>query len=62
MKVLIIEDDKVLAKTIKQCVSQKYDTDIAYDGEEGVIYAEEGIYDAILLDLMLQIKCYLSIE
>ena len=56
MKILIIEDDRVLAKTIEQCIKPKYDTDIAYDGEEGILYAEEGIYDAILLDLMLPIK------
>ena len=56
MKILIIEDDRVLAKTIEQCIKPKYDTDIAYDGEEGILYAEEGIYDAILLDLMLPVK------
>ena len=53
MKVLIIEDDKILAKTIEQVISSKYDADIAYDGEEGVLYAQNGIYDAILLDIML---------
>ncbi len=55
MKILIVEDDKVLAKTIEQCISPKYDSDIAYDGEEGVMYAKQGIYDLILLDLMLPI-------
>lgn len=55
MKILIVEDDKVLAKTIEQCISPKYDSDIAYDGEEGIMYAKQGIYDLILLDLMLPI-------
>lgn len=55
MKILIVEDDKILAKTIEQCISPKYDTDIAYDGEEGLMYAKQGIYDLILLDLMLPI-------
>lgn len=55
MKILIIEDDKILSKTIEQCVKNNYDTDCAYDGEEGVLYAKQGIYDAILLDLMLPI-------
>lgn len=55
MKVLIIEDDKILAKTIKQCVKDQYDTDCAYDGEEGILYAKQGIYDAIVLDLMMPI-------
>ena len=56
MKVLIVEDDEVLAKTIAQCLQGKYDSDIAYDGEEGVMYAEGGIYDAMILDLMLPYK------
>lgn len=55
MKVLIIEDDKILARTIEQCLSENYDIDKAYDGEEGVMYAEQGIYDAIILDLMMPI-------
>ena len=55
MKILIVEDDKVLAKTIEQCIAPKYDSDIAYDGEEGIMYAKQGIYDLILLDLMLPI-------
>lgn len=55
MKVLIIEDDKILSKTIEQCIKYKYDTDCAYDGEEGVLYAKQGIYDAIILDLMMPV-------
>lgn len=53
MKVLIIEDDKILARTIEQCLSEKFDIDKAYDGEEGILYAKQGIYDAIILDLMM---------
>ncbi len=53
MRVLIIEDDKVLAKTVEQCIGKEYDVDHAYDGEEGVLYARQGIYDAIILDLMM---------
>lgn len=55
MKVLIIEDDKILARTIEQCLSENYDIDKAYDGEEGIMYAEQGIYDAIVLDLMMPV-------
>lgn len=55
MKILIIEDDKILAKTIEQCVKSQYDIDCAYDGEEGILYAKQGIYDAIVLDLMMPI-------
>ena len=55
MKILIIEDDKILSKTIEQCVKNNYDVDCAYDGEEGILYAKQGIYDAIILDLMMPI-------
>lgn len=55
MKILIIEDDKILSRTIEQCVRNNYDTDCAYDGEEGILYAKQGIYDAILLDLMMPV-------
>lgn len=55
MRILIVEDDKILARTIEQCLSNKYDIDKAYDGEEGVMYAKQGIYDAIVLDLMMPI-------
>ena len=55
MRVLIIEDDKVLAKTVEQCIGKEYDVDHAHDGEEGVLYARQGIYDAIILDIMMPI-------
>lgn len=55
MRVLIIEDDKILSKTIEQCITNQYDVDRAFDGEEGVMYAEQNIYDAIILDLMMPI-------
>lgn len=55
MKVLIVEDDKILARTIEQVLSGSYDVDKAYDGEEGIMYAKQGIYDAIILDLMMPI-------
>lgn len=55
MKVLIVEDDKILSKTIEQCICRKYDTDRAFDGDEGLIYARQNIYDVIILDLMMPI-------
>ena len=55
MKILIIEDDKILSRTIEQCVKNNYDVDCAYDGEEGVLYAKQGIYDAIIVDLMMPV-------
>lgn len=55
MRILIVEDDKILAKTVEQCLRNKYDVDHAYDGEEGVLYAKQQIYDAIILDIMLPV-------
>lgn len=56
MKILIVEDDKILSETIKQCLEKTYETEQAYDGDEGELYAEDNIYDVIILDLMLPYK------
>ena len=53
MKILIIEDERILSDTIKQCICKKFQTEQAFDGYEGYTYAKESIYDAIILDLML---------
>ena len=53
MKVLIIEDDKILSDTIKQCIEKKFNTEQAFDGYEGYMFAKENIYDVIILDLMM---------
>lgn len=53
MRILIVEDDKILAKTVEQCLGSKFNVDHAYDGEEGILYAKQEIYDAIILDIMM---------
>ena len=53
MKILIVEDEKIVSDTIKQCICKKFDTEQAYDGYEAYMLAKENIYDAIILDLML---------
>ncbi len=53
MKALIIEDDKILSDTIKQCIEKKYSVEQAFDGYEGYIFAKGNIYDIIILDLMM---------
>lgn len=55
MRILIVEDDRILAKTIEQCLAGKYEVDHAYDGEEGILYAKQEIYDAIILDIMMPV-------
>lgn len=55
MRILIVEDDRILAQTIEQILKSKYDIDHAYDGEEGLLYAQQNIYDVIILDLMMPV-------
>lgn len=46
MKILVIEDEKLLADSIKTLLEGKgFEVEVAYDGETGVEYAELGIYD-----------------
>lgn len=56
MKILIIEDDKILSDTIKQILKSNYEIEQAFDGEEGVLYGEQNIYDVIILDIMMPYK------
>ena len=53
MKILIVEDDKILSNTIKQCIEKEYQVEQAFDGYDGYMYAKGNIYDLIILDLML---------
>lgn len=53
IKFLLIEDDQVLSDTIKEIVQELGEATQVYDGSEGLYEAESGIYDLIILDLML---------
>ncbi len=54
MRVLIIEDEFNLADVISDSLKKnKYQVDIRCDGEEGYFDALTGIYDLIILDVML---------
>lgn len=54
MKVLLIEDDEMLAEAVLQILNQNnYSVDVSHDGEYGLDCALTGIYDIILLDIML---------
>ena len=54
MKILIIEDEKLLADSLKQLLEGKgFEVEVAYDGETGEEYAELGIYDLLILDVMM---------
>ena len=54
MHILVVEDDKHLARSIKRGLeAEGFAADVALDGTEGLWRAEEGEYDAIVLDIML---------
>ena len=54
MRILIIEDEYRLAEIISESLKkEKYLVDIRTDGEEGYFDASSGIYDLIILDVML---------
>jgi len=53
-KILIIEDDKFLAKMlIRTLESHGYEIVVASNGKEGLMKASQGDADLILLDIML---------
>ena len=54
MKVLVIEDEKLVAESIRAILEHKgFDVETVYDGEAGTEYAELGIYDLLILAVML---------
>ncbi len=54
MKILIIEDEKILANTLKTLLQSKgFEVEVVYDGEAGEEYAELGIYDLLIMDVMM---------
>ncbi|MBQ8797767.1 MAG: response regulator transcription factor [Oscillospiraceae bacterium] len=54
MKILIIEDEKLLADSLKAILEKKgFDVETVYDGESGAEYAELGVYDLLILDVMM---------
>lgn len=54
MKILVIEDERLLAQSIRAVLEQKgYAVDTVYDGVTGAEYAKLGIYDLLILDVML---------
>ena len=54
MKILVIEDEQLLAQSIKAVLEQKgFEVESVYDGETGAEYARLGIYDLVILDVML---------
>jgi DNA-binding response OmpR family regulator len=54
MRILLIEDDDVIAERIKFGLEKaRFMVEVAYDGETGLRLAREGPYALVILDLML---------
>ena len=54
MRILVVDDEKVLVKGISfNLKNEGYDVDVGYDGEQAVELARANSYDLIVLDLMM---------
>ena len=54
MKILIVEDEKLLADSLRAMLEGKgFTVEAVYDGETGAEYAETGVYDLLILDVMM---------
>lgn len=54
MKILLIEDEQLLAESLKTLLTAKgFQVEAVYDGETGAEYAELGVYDLLILDVMM---------
>lgn len=54
MKILIIEDEVLLANSLKTLLESKgFQVEAVYDGESGAEYALLGVYDLLILDVMM---------
>ncbi len=57
MKILVVDDEKLLVKGIKfNLENEGYTVDTGYDGEDAVAMAQATAYDLIILDLMMPRK------
>ncbi|HUZ88094.1 MAG TPA: response regulator transcription factor [Candidatus Baltobacterales bacterium] len=54
MRVLVVEDDRRLADSLRRSlIESRMAVDVAHDGEEGLAAASSTPYDVIVLDIML---------
>ena len=54
MRLLLAEDERSLSDAlVRVFTSEKYEVDAVYDGESALDYALSGIYDVILLDILM---------
>ena len=54
MRILLVEDEVRLSQALVEIFQKnRYGVDAVYTGPEGLQYAQSGIYDIIVLDIML---------
>ena len=54
MKILIVEDEVLLADATKILLENNgFEVEAVYDGESGAEYAQLGVYDLLILDVMM---------
>lgn len=57
MKILIVEDEKRMAQALCELLKlEKYEAECVYNGRDGLDAIMSGIYDAVVLDVMLPYK------
>jgi len=62
MNILLVEDERELSEALASLLRQQnYLVDTVFDGEDGEAYAISGIYDAVILDVMLPKKSGLEV-
>ncbi|HTI15863.1 MAG TPA: response regulator transcription factor [Dictyobacter sp.] len=54
MHILVVEDEQRLAYLLRRVLlEERHMVDLAHDGQKGLMLAESGTYDAVILDVML---------
>ncbi|MGH6959649.1 MAG: response regulator, partial [Dongiaceae bacterium] len=62
MRILVVEDDKDLARQLKNALAGAgYAVDVAHDGEEGHFLGDTEPYDVVILDLGLPVMDGVSV-
>jgi DNA-binding response OmpR family regulator len=54
MRILIVEDEKKVASFVRRALeAEQHTVDVAHDGDTGLARARDGVYDLVILDVML---------
>src|SRR5262245_53299284 len=62
MHILLIEDNRRLARYLKRALEEEgYAVEMSHDGDEGLALAQRGSFDAVVLDVMLPSRSGLEV-